>query len=223
MRSAAPAMKSATTASTAMPQPSIMMPVWPVATKLVRRPRARSPSTSCSWAVILPTLQSVPTVRHTYALHVLGQARGHRQVGRRAGAGRGSAVPFARAAAASSGSSARKVCSPFHTSQPAASASRDPAAPLRRAGGPPCGAIPITTTVGAERQALLDRAQHRRRAPEAEHVLDGTAGQPAVEHPHDLRRAVADDGVGGLRGHGPEVAVGDDEIACGHGMRVVGR
>ena len=38
-RSAAPAMKSATTASTAMPQPSIMIPVWPVATNRVRRPR----------------------------------------------------------------------------------------------------------------------------------------------------------------------------------------
>ena len=40
--SAAPAMKSATTASTAMPQPSIMIPVCPVGTKRVRMPRSLS-------------------------------------------------------------------------------------------------------------------------------------------------------------------------------------
>src|SRR6266576_3395440 len=39
----APAMKSATTASTAIPHPSMKMPVCPVATNLVRWPRAAGP------------------------------------------------------------------------------------------------------------------------------------------------------------------------------------
>src|SRR5581483_6987442 len=41
-RSAAPAMKSDTTASTAIPQPAIAMPVWPVGTKIERSPRLRA-------------------------------------------------------------------------------------------------------------------------------------------------------------------------------------
>src|SRR5204862_293237 len=65
--SAAPAMKSATTASTAVPHPSMKMPVCPVATKLVLWPRFTSASRSWSCAVILPTLQSLPTASTTSA------------------------------------------------------------------------------------------------------------------------------------------------------------
>src|SRR3989441_3288320 len=60
-------MKSATTASTAMPQPSMKIPVCPVATKLVLWPRLTSSSRSCSCAVIFPTLQSDPTASTTSA------------------------------------------------------------------------------------------------------------------------------------------------------------
>ena len=68
--SPAPARKSETTASTAMPQPAIMIPVWPVGTKTERRPRARAARSSSTATVFLPTAQSEPTVRTTSAASV---------------------------------------------------------------------------------------------------------------------------------------------------------
>ena len=62
-RSAAPAMKSATTASTAIPQPAIAIPVWPVGTNSDRSPRRRASRSSSSDTVIFPIAQSEPTVR----------------------------------------------------------------------------------------------------------------------------------------------------------------
>src|SRR5207247_1869175 len=67
MRSAAPAMKSATTASTAMPSPAMAMPVCPVATNAARSPARSSARTISRDAVIFPTAASVPTVRTTVA------------------------------------------------------------------------------------------------------------------------------------------------------------
>ena len=57
-----PARKSATTASTAIPQPAIAIPVWPVGTKTERRPRRRASRSSSSATVFLPIAQSEPTV-----------------------------------------------------------------------------------------------------------------------------------------------------------------
>ena len=56
--SAAPARKSATTASTAIPQPAIAIPVCPVGTKTEAIPRACAARSSSSETVIFPIAQS---------------------------------------------------------------------------------------------------------------------------------------------------------------------
>ena len=61
-RSAAPARKSETTASTAIPQPAMAMPVCPVGTNTAASPRARASRSSSSETVIFPIAQSEPTV-----------------------------------------------------------------------------------------------------------------------------------------------------------------
>ena len=63
--SAVPWTKSATTRSTATPQPSIIIPVWPVGTNDADRPAATAARRSSSATDILPTAQSVATVRIT--------------------------------------------------------------------------------------------------------------------------------------------------------------
>ncbi len=65
--SAAPAMKSATTASTEIPQPAIAIPVWPVGTNSLAIPRRRASASSSSATVIFPIAQSEPTVSTTLA------------------------------------------------------------------------------------------------------------------------------------------------------------
>ena len=55
-------MKSETTASTAIPQPAIAIPVWPVGTKRDAIPRAAAARSSSSETVIFPIAQSEPTV-----------------------------------------------------------------------------------------------------------------------------------------------------------------
>src|SRR6266508_3053677 len=62
-RSAAPARKSDTTASTAIPHPAMAIPVCPVGTKTDRRPRFRASRSSSQVAVIFPIAESEPTVR----------------------------------------------------------------------------------------------------------------------------------------------------------------
>ena len=57
--------KSETTRSTAAPQPSIIIPVWPVGTKEADRPCACALRRSSSATDIFPMAQSVPTVRIT--------------------------------------------------------------------------------------------------------------------------------------------------------------
>ena len=61
--SAAPAMKSETTASTEIPQPAIAIPVCPVGTNTERSPRRFASRSSSSETVIFPIAQSEPTVR----------------------------------------------------------------------------------------------------------------------------------------------------------------
>ena len=62
---AVPWTKSAMTRSTATPQPSIIIPVWPVGTNDADRPAATAARRSSSATDILPIAQSVPTVRIT--------------------------------------------------------------------------------------------------------------------------------------------------------------
>src|SRR3989475_648604 len=141
----APAMKSATTASTAIPHPSMKMPVCPVATKRVRGPRWIGAFRSSTCAVIFPTLQSDPTVCTTYAST---SAASPSATGRLAGGLRASKMrtPRSRANAPSSGSSPMNVCRPLQISSPRSIAVRSQ--PRHSAGRrPPIGAIPISTAV----------------------------------------------------------------------------
>ena len=60
-------MKSATTASMAMPQPAIATPVWPVGTNWELRPRDRASRSSSIATVFFPIAQSEPTVSTVFA------------------------------------------------------------------------------------------------------------------------------------------------------------
>ena len=61
-----PLRKSLITRSTATPQPSIIMPVWPVGTKTPFRPASKAALRSSRATLILPIAQSVATVRMTF-------------------------------------------------------------------------------------------------------------------------------------------------------------
>ena len=142
-----PATKSAGTASTAAPWSAMKIPVWPVATNAERTPRLESSAWISSAVVILPTLQSLPTVR---TISASLEAARRAAIERTAGGRRTSWIvqPLARARAASSGSSARNTCRPESTSQPRSSAS----ATTRRHGSgsaPPWGAIPSSSVSGS--------------------------------------------------------------------------
>ena len=80
--SAAPASKSATTASIGMPPPAIMMPVWPVARKSTSRPRFSKARAMASAVYFLPSAQSVPTVSSRLPARL--RPDGDRDVGGRA-------------------------------------------------------------------------------------------------------------------------------------------
>src|SRR5438132_10617440 len=145
MRSAAPATKSETTASTATPLPAIAIPVCPVATNAARSPARVRAATSSSDAVIFPTAASEPTVSTTRAP---GRRTRWPPTSRSAGGSRSSRTvpPPRRAAAASAGSASTRSWSPFQTARPrssaAASAGRYPSG-MR----PPAAAVPTRTTV----------------------------------------------------------------------------
>ena len=155
-RSAAPAMKSATTASTESPQPAIAIPVWPVGTNLEAIPRARASRSSSSETVIFPIAQSEPTVRTilpgTSRFAPLGTSRS--SGGRRRSV---SVAPDSRASGASSGSSRRNWCRPFSIPIPFVTQSRRIS---RQAGGnrPPCVATPTSAAVGASGRAAATSA-----------------------------------------------------------------
>ena len=65
--SAAPARKSETTASTAIPHPAIAIPVCPVGTNTDSRPRRRASRSSSTATVFFPIAQSDPTVSTIFA------------------------------------------------------------------------------------------------------------------------------------------------------------
>ena len=74
--STAPAMKSATTASSGTPPPVIRIPVCPVARKVAAMPRARISRSIASAVYILPTEQSVPIASSRRPLRRLPSAIG---------------------------------------------------------------------------------------------------------------------------------------------------
>ena len=116
-RSEAPAVKSETTESTAIPHPAIAMPVWPVGTKQAAIPRDRASRSSSSETVILPIAQSEPTVSTIAAgssrFAPVGTSRsgGHLAEIRQRDA-------VLRARAANSGSSSTDSCRPFSIASP---------------------------------------------------------------------------------------------------------
>ena len=93
----APAMKSETTASTAMPQPAIAIPVWPVGTNSAASPRDRASRSSSSDTVIFPIAQSEPTVSTVRAGSLEVRAGRDVEAGRRAARSRSSTLCRARA------------------------------------------------------------------------------------------------------------------------------
>ena len=130
-----------------MPQPAIAMPVWPVGTKTLGRPRRRASRSSSRQTVILPSAQSVPTVAtvvaSTVRLAPLGTSSpaGGRRRSR-------SSAPVRTAASANSVSSEMKSWSPLSTSSPRSIACRIVA--RHDAGSlPPAGAMPISSVSGS--------------------------------------------------------------------------
>ena len=86
--SAAPAMKSATTASTAMPQPAIAMPVWPVGTKTDATPRAPRLEVELERDRHLPDRAVGADGEHDRRRHLRGSRRSRSRGRAAAGAGR---------------------------------------------------------------------------------------------------------------------------------------
>src|SRR5690606_5263445 len=66
--------------------------------------------------------------------------------------------------------------------------------------------------VGAERQSFCHRGDHGNRPAEAEDVLGGLPRGLAVEHRHHALGLVADNRIGRLARHRPEIAIGDDQV-----------
>jgi hypothetical protein len=140
-------MKSATTASTEMPQPAIAIPVWPVGTNSLRMPRRRASRSSSSETVIFPIAQSEPTVSTTVEPCVRFAPVGTFSPG---GALRRSRswTPCSWASADSSSSSETNSWRPFSMSSPAAMHCFSSS---RQAGGnrPPEVATPTSAAVGS--------------------------------------------------------------------------
>ena len=114
--SIAPDMKSETMASTATPAPSMKMPVCPVARKSESTPRASSPRCRQSVVYILPTEQSVPTVRSRRPLRGSPVPIGNDPSGCRTSC---RVRPPRRAASATAGMSPSRPWRPLATSMPA--------------------------------------------------------------------------------------------------------
>src|SRR5689334_7873755 len=130
--------------STAMPQPEIAIPVWPVATNTLRSPRARAARSSSRVTVILPIAQSEPTDSTTRSDG--SRLYGPSGVSRSPGPTRRSIScrPRCEAIATSSGSSASTLWRPASTSIPRPIAS--PRAARHSAESlPPSGATPISS------------------------------------------------------------------------------
>ena len=173
---------------------------------------------SCSWQVILPTLQSVPTVSSTIGSTSRAKPSA---TGMFFGGFRTSRIsrPSFLRLRRRTGSSPMKVCSPLQMSQPAFE---------RRLAAPRChasGQLPAHRRdadqdgVGLERESRRPcRATTGNAVAESEHVARGLAGGHVIDDPDHPFRQVPDHGVGGLRRHRVEIAVGEDQEALGsHG------
>ena len=170
-------------------------------------PPGRAPGrpSSCRWR------SRVPTVATTCASTLEVAARSARRGP--AGARRRSRIstPCVAAAAASSGSSPRKSCSPLSTSSPALD---------RLAGSPPASRRAACRRPARCRSAArsarsasasVDAGHHRHVRVEAGHVVaHACAGAGRVDHRHHLVGAVADHAGGGLGVVLGEAALGED-------------
>ncbi len=212
--STVPWAKSLISRSTATPQPSIIIPVWPVGTNdgaiagaraAARAARARP--TSCrSRSRCRPSGSPACPAR--------GGGRRRSPSGPAGAGSRRSRCPRAAAAAANSGSSPRNVCSPDRTSRPAAIAVEDDRPPRRRQ--------PAAGRRDADQQRV-GRARQRERLVERRDDRDVVAGQVRVDVLAGLRRiedrddvvaSVADDAVRGLGVVGAELPFGEDDEAA---------
>ena len=145
--SAAPAMKSATTASTEIPQPGDRDPRLAGRDELAADPARRASRSSSSATVIFPIAQSEPTVRIDVAPWVRFSPVGHVEAGRRlAQVAQLDAVLRARGRELGVVRQTNS-CRPFSTSSPARMHSSSSS---RHAGGkrPPCVATPTSAVVG---------------------------------------------------------------------------
>ena len=120
--SAAPAAKSATTASIGMPPPAIMMPVWPVARKSASMPRAAKARGDRQRGIFLAERAVGADRQQPLAAALAARSRsGCRGAarGRRSGAGRARSAASAQRRECPSS----RACMPLTMSRPASSAS----------------------------------------------------------------------------------------------------
>ena len=180
-------MKSATTASTEIPQPAIAIPVCPVGTNTEAIPRLAGLAVELERDGHLPDRAVRADGEHGLAGQLEVRAGRHIEVGRRPpqigqrDAGRRARAPTI------SGSSARNWCRPFSMSSPFRMQSRSRS---RQAGGkrPPCVATPTRAVVGSQRQGRGDvrddrhtllRLPRTRRVEDRDDVLAAVAQHPA--------------------------------------------
>ena len=188
-RSAAPAMKSATTASTEIPQPAIAIPVWPVGTNSDASPRRRASRSSSSATVIFPIAQSEPTVRTIVA----GTSRFSPVGTFRSGGGfrrSRSSTSCSRASSTSSASSVEELVQAVLDVEPVRDAVRICS---RNAGGkrPPAVATPTSAVFGSKQSASST-------VPTIGKPCSRLARALGVEQRDDLLRRVAHDAARGL-------------------------
>ena len=147
-------MKSATTASTEIPQPAMAIPVCPVGTKTEAMPRPRASRSSSSETVIFPIAQSEPTVS-TVLPAVEVRPAGHVEIVRRA-AQIGQRGRRERVRARELRIVADELVQAVLDADPVDDAV---ASSSRQAGGnlPPWVATPTSAAVGCERQSAPRR------------------------------------------------------------------
>ena len=138
--SAAPAMKSATTASMATPAPLMRMPVCPVARKVAAWPAASNARVSASAVYFLPSAQSVPTVSSRLPLRRTPVPTGKRSSLCRTSC---SVRPQRAAVSRIASTEPSRVCMPLTMSSPASIASQIGAIHCGEI-LPPTGAMPIS-------------------------------------------------------------------------------
>ena len=197
--STVPWTKSLMTRSTATPQPSIIIPVWPVGTNDApvagrerRRAGARARPTSCR--------SRSPCRRSgSPACPARGGGRRRSPSAPAAAGSRRSRSPVAAAAAANSGSSPRNVCRPGEDVEAGVDRLEDDRRATPSGSWPPVGAMPMSSASGGvgQRERLGERRDDRD-VVAGQVLADVPAGLRRVEHRDDVVAPVADHAVGGL-------------------------